>query len=73
MHGQCPLFSSLVSGRPAAGLFSPPLACIKSIAPSLAIPVLQINRAHTNGRLQRLPKAYGYCGTGRWRTEGQGT
>jgi hypothetical protein len=58
MHGQCPLFSSLVSGRPAAGLFSPPLACIKSIAPSLAIPVLQINRAHTNGRLRGWPKAW---------------
>jgi len=73
MHGQCPLFSSLVSGRPAAGLFSPPLACIKSIAPSLAAPVLRINKARTNGRLQGLPGSTGRGQAISIRGEGQGT
>jgi hypothetical protein len=38
-----------------------PLARIKSIAPSLVAPVLQINKAQTNGPLQGWPRD-GRCG-----------
>jgi hypothetical protein len=55
-----------------------PLARIKSIAPSLVAPVLQINKAQTNGRLYGWPKAIGRCGqavgiSGRAGVSGPGT